>query len=270
MASTEAMRLFVKILEEEVPGWYSRTTGNNADPGVDVDVDVQVNHNSITQPGAENGNGIPETKAISSESDNQLETQDKDMVSEGLGSVGAYDEWITPPISGPRPRSRYEHGATVVQEKIYIVGGNHNGRYLSDLQVLDLRTWTWSKIEAKGTVDLSDSSSPTSLSPCAGHSLIHWENKLLSVAGHTKDPSESIQVKVFDLQTLTWSTLKTYGKAPVSRGGQSITLVGATLVIVGALASLANRAIKPSNCRPPPFFGALASLASRVLALSNE
>uniref|UniRef100_A0A7N0U6P7 ACB domain-containing protein n=1 Tax=Kalanchoe fedtschenkoi TaxID=63787 RepID=A0A7N0U6P7_KALFE len=231
MASTEAMRLFVKILEEEVPGWYSRTTDNNADPGVDVD--VQVNHNSITQPGAENGNGIPETKAISSEYGNQLETQDKDVVSEGLGSVGAYDEWITPPISGPRPRSRYEHGAAVVQDKMYIFGGNHNGRYLSDLQVLDLRSWTWSKIEAKGTVDLLDSSSPAPLSPCAGHSLIHWENKLLSVAGHTKDPSESIQVKVFDLQTLTWSTLKTYGKAPVSRGGQSVTLVGATLVIFG-------------------------------------
>uniref|UniRef100_A0A7N1A4V5 ACB domain-containing protein n=1 Tax=Kalanchoe fedtschenkoi TaxID=63787 RepID=A0A7N1A4V5_KALFE len=78
MASTEAMRLFVIILEEEVPGWYSRTTGNNVDPGVDVDVDVdvQVNHNTITQPGAENGNGIPETKAISNEYGNQLETQD--------------------------------------------------------------------------------------------------------------------------------------------------------------------------------------------------
>uniref|UniRef100_A0A7N0R7Y4 ACB domain-containing protein n=1 Tax=Kalanchoe fedtschenkoi TaxID=63787 RepID=A0A7N0R7Y4_KALFE len=232
MASTEAMRLFVKILEEEVPGWYSRTTDSNADPSVDAD--VQVNHNSITQPGAENGNGIPETKAISSEYENQLETQDKDVVSEGLGSVGAYDEWVTPPISGPLPRSRYEHGAAVVQDKMYIFGGNHNGRYLSDLQVLDLRSWTWSKVEAKSSVDLSDSSlSPAPISPCAGHSLIHWDNKLLSVAGHTKDPAESIQVKVFDLQTLTWSTLKTYGKAPVSRGGQSVTLVGATLVIFG-------------------------------------
>ncbi|CAM8925374.1 unnamed protein product [Rhodiola kirilowii] len=230
MAPTEAMRLFVKILEEEVPGWYSRTTDTDASP----DNDVQVNHNSITEPGAENGNGIPETKAVSSEYGNQLETQDKDVVSEGLGSVGAYDQWITPSISGPHPRSRYEHGAAVVQDKMYIFGGNHNGRYLNDLQVLDLRSWTWSKVEVKSTVDSSDpSSSPAPVPPCAGHSLIHWENKLLSVAGHTKDPSESIQVKVFDLQTLTWSTLKTYGKAPVSRGGQSVTLVGTTLVIFG-------------------------------------
>ncbi|CAJ1960839.1 unnamed protein product [Sphenostylis stenocarpa] len=79
--------------------------------------------------------------------------------------------------------------------------------------------------------------SPTTSIPCAGHSLIPWGNKLLSVAGHAKDPSESIQehekVKVLDLQTATWSTLKTFGKAPVSRGGQSVTLVGGTLVIFG-------------------------------------
>jgi hypothetical protein len=29
-----------------------------------------------------------------------------------------------------------QHGATVLQDKMYIFGGNHNGRYLSDLQVL--------------------------------------------------------------------------------------------------------------------------------------
>ena len=89
------------------------------------------------------------------------------------------------------------------------------------MQVLDLRSWTWSKIDAKAGVE-----SP--LTRCAGHSLvcivhktlhnlllfsicllltactipgilkifslqIPWGNKLLSIAGHTKDPSESIQ-----------------------------------------------------------------------------
>ncbi|CAM8925375.1 unnamed protein product [Rhodiola kirilowii] len=301
MAPTEAMRLFVKILEEEVPGWYSRTTDTDASP----DNDVQVNHNSITEPGAENGNGIPETKAVSSEYGNQLETQDKDVVSEGLGSVGAYDQWITPSISGPHPRSRYEHGAAVVQDKMYIFGGNHNGRYLNDLQVLDLRSWTWSKVEVKSTVDSSDpSSSPAPVPPCAGHSLVRfigkiscfqlldtlkipqnlfkvvdfyvplivtWRIEMLSATkaeiisqcfkiyaytnfpiafmvpkdktkavlgvkcyyGLSFVPSFIFSVKVFDLQTLTWSTLKTYGKAPVSRGGQSVTLVGTTLVIFG-------------------------------------
>ncbi|GAY57422.1 hypothetical protein CUMW_179300 [Citrus unshiu] len=228
MATTEAMRLFVKILEEEDPGWYSRAS-NSAEPIVDV----EMNHDSKTEAVKENGNSFPETKTISTENGNLMETQDKDVVSEGLGSVVVYDQWIAPPISGQRPKARYEHGAAVVQDKMYIYGGNHNGRYLSDMHILDLRSWAWSKIQAKAVAESTESPSPALLTPCAGHSLIPWENKLLSIAGHTKDPSEIIQVKVFDLQTCSWSTLKTYGKPPVSRGGQSVTLVGTSLVIFG-------------------------------------
>ncbi|PIN23946.1 Kelch repeat-containing protein [Handroanthus impetiginosus] len=237
MASTEAMRLFVKILEEEDPGWYSRVS-NFAEPVLDVEMNVSAvvlvsvpvvscKHNPEVVAVSENGNIFPEAKTITTENGNLSETQDKDVVSEGLGVVSVYDQWVAPPISGTRPKARYEHGAAVIDDKMYISGGNHNGRYLNDLQVLNLRTWTWSKVEVQaGTGGMA--------TPCAGHSLIPWDgNKLLSVAGHTKDPSETLQVKVFDLQTCTWSTLKTYGKPPVSRGGHSATLVGMTLVIFG-------------------------------------
>ncbi|CAH1425070.1 unnamed protein product, partial [Lactuca virosa] len=75
---------------------------------------------------------------------------------------------------------------------------------------------------------------PVTVTPCAGHSLIPWEgNKLISIAGHLKDPSEVANVKAFDLQTNTLSTMKTYGKPLVSRGGQSVIVVGGTLVIFG-------------------------------------
>ncbi|XP_050223805.1 acyl-CoA-binding domain-containing protein 4 [Mercurialis annua] len=229
MASTEAMRLFVKILEEEDPGWYSRAS-NSVPESV---VEAQMNHNPKVESVIENGNSYPETKTVSSEKGSVIETQDKDVVSEGLGSIAVYDQWIAPPISGQRPKARYEHGATVIQHKMYVYGGNHNGRYLNDLHVLDLRSWSWSKVDAKFGADLNESKSPAVVTSCAGHSLIPWENKLLSIAGHTKDPSETMQVKVFDPQSCTWSTLKTYGKAPVSRGGQSVTLVGTSLVIFG-------------------------------------
>ncbi|CAL5400569.1 unnamed protein product [Camellia sinensis] len=230
MASTEAMRLFVKILEEEDPGWYSRASNGVAEPIVDV----EINHYPKVEAVTENGNTFPETKTIPTENGSLLETQDKDVVLEGLGSVNVYDQWIAPPVSGPRPKARYEHGAAVIDDKMYIFGGNQNGRYLNDLQVLDLRSWTWSRIEVKAETVSLESPSPVPMPPCAGHSLIPWgANKLLSLAGHTKDPSEYIQVKAFDLKTHTWSTLKTYGKPPVSRGGQSVTLVGSTLVIFG-------------------------------------
>ncbi|XP_050384662.1 acyl-CoA-binding domain-containing protein 4 [Argentina anserina] len=229
MASTEAMRLFVKILEEEDPGWYSRASNSVSEPVVDV----QMNKNSNAGTVVENGNSYPETKTISTENGSIQEAQDKDVVSEGIGSVGVYDQWIAPPVSGQRPKARYEHGAAVVQDKMYIYGGNHNGRYLNDLHVFDLRSWTWSKIEAKVGAESHDSPSPVIISPCAGHSLIAWDGKLLSVAGHTKDPTESIQVKAFDPHTSTWSFLKTYGKPPTSRGGQSVTVIGGSLVIFG-------------------------------------
>ncbi|KAL2254133.1 acyl-CoA-binding domain-containing protein 4 [Sesamum indicum] len=223
MASTEAMRLFVKILEEEDPGWYSRASNHIAEPVVHL----EMNHNPEVVAVSENGNILPETKSVPIENGNLSETQDKDVVSEGLGVVNVYDQWVSPPVSGTRPKARYEHGAAVIDDKMYIFGGNHNGRYLNDLQVLNMRSWTWSKVEVRGVND-------GTTTPCAGHTLIPWDgNKLLSVAGHTKDPSETLQVKVFDLQTCTWSTLKTYGQPPVSRGGQSVTLVGTTLVIFG-------------------------------------
>ncbi|KAL4379864.1 hypothetical protein GQ457_02G039010 [Hibiscus cannabinus] len=229
LATTEAMRLFVKILEEEDPGWYSRASSSVLEPVVDV----QMNHYSNAKPITENGNSFAETKTVSAENGSLMDTQDKDVVLEGLGSVDIYDLWVSPPISGQRPKARYQHGAAVVQDKMYVYGGNHNGRYLNDLHVLDFRSWTWSKIEAKVGPQSVESPSPINIAPCSGHSLIPWENKLLSIAGHMKNSSETIQVKVFDLQTGTWSMLKTYGQAPVSRGGQSVTLVGTTLVLFG-------------------------------------
>ncbi|MBA0833264.1 hypothetical protein Goarm_017588 [Gossypium armourianum] len=188
-----------------------------------------MNHYSNFEPITENGNSFAEAKTITAENGSLVQTQDKDVISEGLGSVVIYDTWISPPITGQNPKARYQHGAAVLQEKMYIYGGNHNGRYLGDLHVLDFRSWTWSKVGTKAV----ESPSPVNIAPCAGHSLIPWGNKLLSIAGHMKDPSETIQVKAFDLQTGTWSMLNTYGKPPVSRGGQSVNLVGTTLVIFG-------------------------------------
>ncbi|NP_001302745.1 acyl-CoA-binding domain-containing protein 4 [Brassica napus] len=228
MPSMEAMRLFVKILEEDDPTWYSRASKDIPDPVVDV----QINQATKDEPVVENGNSFSETKTISAENGGLAETQDKDVVSEDPNTVSVYNQWTAPQTSGQRPKARYEHGAAVIQDKMYIYGGNHNGRYLGDLHVLDLKSWTWSRVETKVATE-SEETSPTLLSPCAGHSLIPWDNKLLSIGGHTKDHSESMQVKVFDTHTSTWSMLKTYGKPPVSRGGQSVTVVGKTLVIFG-------------------------------------
>ena len=43
------------------------------------------------------------------------------------------------------------------------------------MQVLDLRSWTWSKIEAKSGAESLESPSPVTFAPCAGHSLVGKE-----------------------------------------------------------------------------------------------
>ncbi|XP_035843516.1 RING finger protein B isoform X4 [Helianthus annuus] len=81
-----------------------------------------------------------------------------------------------------------KHAATIIDDKMYIFGGNHNGRYLNDLQTLDLRNWTWSRVEVKANYE-----DPGRVTPYVGHSLIPWKgNKLISIAGHSKDASEVI------------------------------------------------------------------------------
>lgn len=52
--------------------------------------------------------------------------------------------------------------------------------YMETIQVLDLRSWTWSKIEAKVADESTDSSSSVTLTPCAGHTLVCIENDSLN------------------------------------------------------------------------------------------
>ncbi|PHT34100.1 hypothetical protein CQW23_25900 [Capsicum baccatum] len=59
------------------------------------------------------------------------------------------------------------HGAAVIDDKMYIFRGNHNRWHLSDLQALDLRIWTWSKVEVK----TSGEASHVPVAPFTCHSL---------------------------------------------------------------------------------------------------
>eukprot|EP00249_Psilotum_nudum_P008528 c21343_g1_i1 orf=125-2200(+) len=234
MASVEAMRLFVKILEEEDPAWLSKVQNQVSEEPSNTAVESNsqevISSPSESIPLSSNGSAL--------ENGNLVDTEDKDVLVEGIAAISVYNHWVCPQISGRRPSARYQHAAAVIQDKMYIVGGNHNGRYLNDVQVFDLNSLTWSKVEQKS----SSLSSPQSaevfsaqsmLPPCAGHSLIQRGSELLAVAGHSKDPFETVVVRSFDTMTCCWSLVESYGKSPIARGGQSITLVGSSLVMFG-------------------------------------
>lgn len=65
-------------------------------------------HNTKVEQIIENGNSCPQPKEIHDENGSLPETQDSDAVSEGFGAVSVYDQWVAPPVSGPRPKARYE------------------------------------------------------------------------------------------------------------------------------------------------------------------
>ncbi|XP_010935816.1 acyl-CoA-binding domain-containing protein 4 [Elaeis guineensis] len=165
---------------------------------------------------------------------------DKEVTGESditaLLSSAPYDQWILIHSSGWCPPARYKHAAEVVQEKLYVVGGSRNGRYLSDIQVFDLRTFKWStlspKLEPKSS-NLENITSEETFPASAGHSLVKWENKLLVVAGYSKEPLDTVTVWSIDLETHYYSVVPTNGKIPTARGGQSVTLVGSKLIMFG-------------------------------------
>lgn len=147
-----------------------------------------------------------------------------------------YDQWLQLPVSGPRPSARYKHAAAVVDEKLYISGGSRNGRYLSDVQVFDLRSLAWSalKLKTESNADKVEENNLQEVFPAtSGHNMIKWGNKLLILGGHSKNSSDGVTVRAIDLKTQQCGVIKTSGKVPVARGGQSVTLVGSRLIMFG-------------------------------------
>lgn len=223
----------MKILEEEDPAWLSKVQDQRPEESLFTEVTDGVKENVPSSI-----QSIPlSAHETMLENGKFGKIEDKDVLVEGIAAVSVQNKWVSTEISGRRPSPRYQHAAAVVQDKMYVVGGNNNGRYLNDVQVLDLNTLTWSKLEQKSTMSSpllhGESEALSSLPPCAGHSMIQRGNKLLTVAGHSKDPSESVIVRVFDTENCSWSVLNSFGKAPIARGGQSVTLVGSSLVMFG-------------------------------------
>ncbi|KAL6504099.1 hypothetical protein OROGR_026022 [Orobanche gracilis] len=145
-----------------------------------------------------------------------------------------YDQWVALTVSGQQPAARYKHAATICDEKLYITGGSRNGRYLSDFQVFDLRSLTWSTIKLimeAGDVKSKDGITRDVFPATYGHSMIKWETRLLLLAGFSKNNSDRVTVRFIDLESHNCGIVETFGNIPVARSGQSVTLFGSKLIM---------------------------------------
>ncbi|KZV33000.1 acyl-CoA-binding domain-containing protein 4 [Dorcoceras hygrometricum] len=148
----------------------------------------------------------------------------------------SYDQWVALPVSTGRPAARYKHAAIVVEEKLYIVGGSRNGRYLSDFQVLDLKSLMWSTIKLKmeaSDMKNNDGSLLEAFPAISGHSMINWEKKLFLLAGLSKNVTDAVTVRFIDLELYNCGIVETSGNAPVARIGQSVTVFGSKVIMFG-------------------------------------
>ncbi|KAK9808467.1 hypothetical protein WJX73_009555 [Symbiochloris irregularis] len=211
MTSMEAMRLYVKALEEPQPDWWTLTN--------------------------QRASGTPRSSRGSFRT-----PAEKDPSVRGGSLVGEPGVWNAVQPRGKPPAPRYEHAVASLGGSMFVVGGNCGGRYLGDVWALHMDSFLWENVQTSSAVpqvpgpfEDGKGERPHVLPPCAGHVLVPWGSSLLCIGGHTKakDRKARMGVWVLDKGSLTWSKLCVIGEAPPLRGAHTATLIGSRIYIFG-------------------------------------
>ncbi|KAF9434761.1 kelch domain-containing protein 3 [Entomortierella beljakovae] len=158
--------------------------------------------------------------------------------------------WSVQKLTGSYPLSRRGAALLAVGNKIYMHGGNTTETvttvsYEKDLWILDTQTWEWS-------------SGPSSLNGRAFHTLIHFQDTILSFSGAEFETTktraaQNAYIMVYDLKTTTWGVqFGTINESYFSKHGVAIiagSLAG--FVIIVGLAAVAARLFRKYTGRRP-------------------
>ena len=248
MPEAEAMRLFVRVLDEEAPGWW-KAVGAVGSSG----------SKAATEGGGDGaGNAAAEEEQDDGDEDEDVgrwvslsTTADSSSVSSSTSSSS----------NNNRPCPRYEHAAALLGRALFVVGGSRaGGRMLSDSWALDLETLRWSNLFPPTS---SFGSGSGSLPPRAGLCLLPWKKPgssrppcLLAIGGHAPKsgrggppPTEMEVWRLEPVSTTTaaakegetggiggwrWTLLPTSvaggegARPPPPRGGHSVTVLPGT------------------------------------------
>ncbi|MCL7037085.1 hypothetical protein MKW94_014706 [Papaver nudicaule] len=144
---------------------------------------------------------------------------------------GSSEGWMVLSTTGDKPTPRFNHAATVIGDKMVVVGGESGHGVLDDVQVLSFERFKWTKASSK--LYLSPNSLPLKIPACKGHRMVPWGKKALMIGGKTDPASDRISVWAFDIETECWSLMEARGEVPVSRSGHSVTRAGSVLILFG-------------------------------------
>ena len=123
MAPMEAMRLFVRTMEEAVPNWWSLHNAGPANGGSGA-------------PAGENGEATADDVEEEDVEWEQLESPRRASDAESQGRKECF-----------APVPRYEHSMVCYGTSIVAFAGNNGGRYLSDTHVFNIKERTWERLE---------------------------------------------------------------------------------------------------------------------------
>ncbi|XP_021751068.1 acyl-CoA-binding domain-containing protein 4-like [Chenopodium quinoa] len=144
---------------------------------------------------------------------------------------GSSESWMVLSISGDKPKPRLNHAATVVGNKMVVVGGESTDGMLDDVQVLSFDQFSWTTASSK--IYLSPNTLPLKIPSCKGHSLVSWGKKALLVGGKTNPGSEKVSVWAYDTETECWSLMEAKGDVPVARSGHTVVKSSSVLILFG-------------------------------------
>ncbi|KAK1271075.1 F-box/kelch-repeat protein [Acorus gramineus] len=144
---------------------------------------------------------------------------------------GKSENWMVVSTSGEKPVPRFNHAATVIGNKMVVVGGESGHGLLEDVQVLNFDKLMW--MAATPKVYLSPTSLPLKIPACKGHCLVSWGKKALLIGGKTDPSSDKVSVWSLDIDTECWSRVDAKGDIPVARSGHTVTRAGTVLILFG-------------------------------------
>jgi hypothetical protein len=186
MEPFEAMRLFVKLMDEERPGWWK---DDHANPSQN-----QQDKNAAGDASGARVVASP-VRAVTRLNTHTSDTRDDDEEEQMTKNEPAWVSnlargiWVTNPdpnlttqtnASGPfgsvlNPAPRYRHASCVLGDEMFVVGGSDaQGRFCKGAElfhVLNLNTGAWRAVATKN------------LKPCAGARLVTFRGNAFLVGG---------------------------------------------------------------------------------------
>eukprot|EP00644_Phytophthora_capsici_P006191 jgi/Phyca11/117000/e_gw1.32.190.1 len=136
----------------------------------------------------------------------------------------ARKEWSTVSGNGLAPSQRKSHSAVVYKDSFYVFGGYDGDRRLNDFFSYNFLTQTWTN------VFVNAGQQPT---PRYGHAALVYGTRSSSEYGRLDSGRHVNDMHSFNLETNSWSLIRTSGEVPYPREGASMIVYKQSCLLFG-------------------------------------